>query len=87
MLVGNLPEQSALRRSVLGATWTTTDELLASVYDAVQSGNWQRQQNKHAPRPKRFPRPGPDPGRKTYGSAMSVDEMRVVLDNWGSTAN
>lgn len=87
MLVEHLPPGSAVHRAQLGVSWTTTDELLAMVFDALQIANWQRPGRKNLPRPKPYPRPGRDRGPKTYGTALSVEEMRVVLDNWGSPEN
>ena len=39
------------------AAWTTEAHLAASVFDAVQIGNWQRAGDSKAKRPDPFPRP------------------------------
>ena len=62
MLARNLPLGSRVA-SVLDdrASWTNTDYLLASIYDAVRDTAWvtaQVQNPKHIPHPKPLPRPG-----------------------------
>ena len=69
-----------------GGDGTLTNELLAGVLQAVQSGNWQRGGGK-GPRPKRLRLNGEqDPDQKQIGTALSIEEMRQVLDNWSEGA-
>lgn len=46
-----------------------TDQLLAALVDLLQVGNWQRAGRKHAPKPKRLPRPWEKSKGKQLGSA------------------
>ncbi len=48
---------TATSRAVHGEHWSITDQLLAAIVDILQFGNWQRAGKKHAPKPKRLPRP------------------------------
>ena len=71
---------SAVARLVRGpaAGWTHTEELLARILDALQDANWQRQEQKFAPRPKPTPRPGEKPeGVQHFGSdgGVSINEF------------
>ncbi|MST50569.1 hypothetical protein [Mobiluncus porci] len=63
------PEQSALRRAMLGedAVWTFEAQLLAALIDEIRVGNWQRQGKRNAPKPKPIPRPGVRQESTTYG--------------------
>jgi hypothetical protein len=57
VLVAQLPPDSALGRAQSGG-WTTSEHLLALAVDVLQSANWQRQGDNHAPRPQPISRPG-----------------------------
>lgn len=59
---------SASSRAIHGEHWGTTDQLLAVVIDLLNVGNWQRQGNKNAPKPKRFPRPWERTRSRRFGS-------------------
>lgn len=48
---------TATSRAIHGEYWSTTDQLLASVVDLLQVGNWQRAGKKNSPKPKRLKRP------------------------------
>ena len=48
--------------------WPIVAQLLAEVIDHLASANWQRGGNKHAPRPKRFPRPWEKAKNRKLGS-------------------
>jgi hypothetical protein len=59
--------------------WATTDQLLAYIYDALQTGNWQRAGKKSAPKPKPFPRPWQKPaGQKLGSKPIPISEF----DDW-----
>ena len=62
------------------------NELLAVIAHSIQVGNWQRGNGK-GPRPKRIRLNGEtDPEQKRIGTALSMDDMRQVLDNWSEGA-
>ncbi len=82
MLIENLPDDSATGRALSGATgaeWTTTDHLLAGIYDTLRVANWQRGGGKGR-RPKPIPRPGDNEPQVITGGSYSVDELRAILD-------
>lgn len=83
-LVGHLPADSATARELRGGDGTTTNELLALVVHSLQAANWQRGGGK-GPKPKRVRLNGePDADVERIGSAaMSIDDMRALLDDWG----
>lgn len=59
--------------------WIQTDVLLAELVDLIASGNWQRGGNKHAPKPKRFPRPW----EKANAQKLGADPIPISeFDNW-----
>lgn len=69
--------------------WGLQEQLLASLVDAVNVGNWQRGGNAKAPRPQRIPRPGVAPEEPDNGSVRSdvigtdvrpVEEIRSIFD-------
>jgi hypothetical protein len=79
----SLPPEAALWRS-LGSPrqWGWAEHMLAGAVHATQSGNWQRGGGK-GPRPKPLKAPGIDQANeRTFGTALSIDEMRHVLDTW-----
>lgn len=57
--VKGLPQESRVAREMHGevASWSTTDRILADVFDVLAVANWQRGGNKNAPRPQAYPRP------------------------------
>ncbi len=59
---------TATARSMHGPYWAVTDQLLATVIDLLQVGNWQRAGKKSAPRPKRLQRPWEKPAERKFGS-------------------
>lgn len=90
VLVSQLPDDSAYRRSVLGhaeASWGVAEHLLASVVDSLQIANWQRskdgQRGSRAPKP--MPRPTDPPklssvvGRRSTRSRSEVIAMLASL--------
>ncbi|WP_156175102.1 MULTISPECIES: hypothetical protein [unclassified Leucobacter] len=48
--------------------WTVTEQLLATAIDALNTGNWQRGQNRNSPKPKRIPRPWEQSQNQRLGS-------------------
>lgn len=48
---------SALAKALHGTIWSIEAQLLATIADSTAVGNWQRAGRKHAPKPKRIPRP------------------------------
>ena len=85
MIVNQSPRDSALRRAQAGGEghlWSVTDYLLALIADLLQSGNWQRAGDKHAPRPKPIPRPGEKPDGEHMGSdPIPLGEFDAWWDN------
>ena len=57
--------------------WSPEGQLLAELVDLAAAGNWQRGGNKHAPRPKRFPRPW----EKTKAQKLGSDPIPVSKFN------
>lgn len=54
-----LPPASAYWRAAHGAgDWTPSDYIAADTFDVLAAANWQRVGDKHAKRPKAYPRPG-----------------------------
>lgn len=86
VIVRNLPQSSALHRSVNGveeSTWTLTDYLLADIHDTVAWLAWTKTKDaeKGRNRPKPRPRPGVvDEAKKQIGSgSLPIDEMKAWL--------
>lgn len=78
MIVNQSPATSALYRAVNpdDHAWGLTEQLLAAIFDVTQMGNWQRQGDNRAPRPKPLARPGVEPAEKKIGSSpLPMDEM------------
>jgi hypothetical protein len=48
--------------------WSVSDQLLASIFDLLQIGNWQRAGKKSAPKPKRLQRPWEKTRTRKLGS-------------------
>jgi hypothetical protein len=73
---------SALATEIHGHRWSITDQLLADLVDLVAMGNWQRQQKKHAPKPKPIERPW----RKPKVTKLGKDPIPVSQFNdwWDS---
>lgn len=69
-------ENSALVRAANldNAGWSLGNHLLAGVYDALNTANWQRGASKDQPRPKRLPRPGVE---DEDAARASVTEQRA----------
>lgn len=88
VLVAALPREAATVLAVHGPIPTIGDQLLVAIEYRLAAGNWQRQGGK-GPKPKPIKLPGfsmePEP-TKTYGTAVPIEEMRDVLDNWGRGA-
>lgn len=59
---------TATSRAIHGEHWKVTDQLLASVIDLLQVGNWQRAGKKSAPKPRPIPRPWEKPKARKLGS-------------------
>lgn len=59
---------SALATELHGPAWTIEAQLLAEAVDALNMANWQRAGRRHAPRPKRLPRPWEKPKTTTLGA-------------------
>lgn len=59
MWLRHLPADSATARAMHpDLEWGLPEQLLAGIFDALQTGNWQRAGNEHAPKPKPLSRPG-----------------------------
>jgi hypothetical protein len=85
VLIEHLPATSSLRLSTVGpqASWDTSDYLLALIADLLAAGNWQRSGKGQKPRP--LPRPGKNTDRRFGSGAVSIAEMRRILDDWHET--
>lgn len=79
--IGHLPPGAALWR-VLDSPrqWGWVEHLLAAIEARSSQGNWQRGGGK-GQRPKPMKPPG-KANQQQFGTAVSVDEMRAVLDAW-----
>lgn len=84
VIIRQAPPESAYVRSVRGedSQWQLTQQLLASIKDSVEMGNWQRAnagRKAPTPRPKPIPRPGirNDKGRVGSGAIPIKD-----FDKW-----
>lgn len=79
----NLPPKGALDRALQGdaAPWGLTEQLLASVADAVRVANWQRAnagKKRPSPRPQPIVRPGVEDTRKVYrGAVLPLAEVKA----------
>lgn len=56
--------------------WSTSDYLLAAIFDSSEMGNWQRGGGK-GQKPQPLPRPGSK--HKTYGKAIPIEQGRELL--------
>ncbi|WP_224284902.1 hypothetical protein, partial [Streptomyces sp. LS1784] len=78
-LVRGLPPTSRLHAALAGRPgWTQADYLLADIWDVLAGANWQRGGDKHASRPKPYPRPGArssrrDPAERAAALAAARD--------------
>jgi hypothetical protein len=73
-LVRGLPPTSRLAAALTGrAAWSQAEYLLADIWDVLASANWQRGGDRHAPRPKSYPRPGArrDPAERAAALAAA----------------
>lgn len=83
VLIWGLPPDSATRQAINKGKplWTTTDFILADLYDAVEANTWVVA-NKDVPRhsqskpPKPYPRPGMDEPKKATISAAALLAFR-----------
>ncbi|MGW6920850.1 hypothetical protein ACWGA9_06135 [Streptomyces sp. NPDC054950] len=83
VLIWGLPPDSATRQAINDGKplWTTTDYVLADVYDACQMTAW-AVANKDVPRhdqskpPKPYPRPGMDGPKKAKITAAALLAFR-----------
>lgn len=82
--LAHLPPEAALWRALDSPRqWGYPELLLAAIEHRLSSGNWQRGNGK-GKRPKPIPAPGTNTANtRRVGTAMPVDEMRRVLDEWG----
>ncbi len=70
--IRGLPPTSRLRAALAGhPAWSQAEYLLADIFDALASANWQRAGDRTAKRPRRYPRPNPkaDPRREAAAAA------------------
>lgn len=85
VLLRQLPLTSRTHRAVGGdvLAWGTSEHLLATIVDLLAGANWQRSGGK-GERPRAIPRPGMNDKKdaRRMGSAMPIDDARVVLDAW-----
>ncbi|MEU1284904.1 hypothetical protein [Kitasatospora sp. NPDC005856] len=66
-LVRGLPPTSRLHAALSGTgrpAWSQAEYLLADIWDVLASANWQRGGDRHATRPKLYPRPGTASARR-----------------------
>lgn len=61
--------------------WTQTEHLLAGIFDVLRVANWQRS-GRRANRPQAVPRPGDNTPERLGDGAVSIDDMREILDHW-----
>lgn len=67
------------------AEWGPAEYLLASILDALRSGNWQRGGGKGS-KPKRTPRPGEkDKGEKIGSGAIPIKDFDAWWDQAAET--
>lgn len=67
--------------------WTVSEHLLAIIGDRLALLVWQNTKDGHAGRnqPKPIPRPGvTDPDEQRFGTAVPLEEMRTILDDWNA---
>lgn len=82
VFVRNLPKESATVRAVMGENhqWDLTNQLLAAIFDKLNTANWQRGSGKEHERPEPLPRPGVEPtGKAIGGEAVSMEVMAERL--------
>jgi hypothetical protein len=85
-LLHHLPPESATARLQRGGEGTVTNELLAVIASNIAAGNWQRSGGKgQRPRPIRLNGEA-DPDRARMGTAVPIEEMRSLLDDWAHGA-
>lgn len=84
-LVRHLPPESALWRAMDSPRqWGWSEHMAAASLLALNAANWQRGGGKGA-KPKPVRPPGSDRGAsRRIGTAMPMDEMRALLDEWGA---
>ena len=77
------PRSSAIYREVNGddTEWGLKEHLLATAVDVLNMANWQRQQDKHAPKPKPINRPGLSRDGKVGSGAIPMSEFKTWWDN------
>ncbi|MFF2612694.1 hypothetical protein [Kitasatospora sp. NPDC058046] len=79
-LVRGLPPTSRLHAALSdrpGTPWTQAEYLLADIWDVLANANWQRGADKHATRPKPYPRPGAASTRRDPAErAAALDAAR-----------
>lgn len=75
---------SALARELHGQVWSIEGQIMANVYDVLALANWQRAGKKHAPKPKRLPRPWEKAKATVLGS--SPIPISKFNDWWDSKA-
>lgn len=86
VLVRHLPPESATARASRGSEATVTNELLAHVANLLAAANWQRGGGK-GPKPKPIRLTGePPPDEERMGTAVPIEDMRRLLDNWSHGA-
>ncbi|MFJ9443251.1 hypothetical protein ACIRRH_15475 [Kitasatospora sp. NPDC101235] len=79
-LVRGLPPTSRLAAALTGRpAWSRGEYLLADIWDVLASANWQRGGDRHAPRPKPYPRPGArrDPAERAAALAAARERSRA----------
>lgn len=57
-IIRNLPTTSAFGRAVDPEQWRAEHHILANIFDALASANWQRGGDDGVKRPAPYPRPG-----------------------------
>lgn len=85
VVVGNLPQDSATTRAVLGEDyhWNHVAQLLASAVDELRLSNWYQTEDaqKRRNRPQPIPRPGVDKKTVKRRAASSIEDMAERLQN------
>lgn len=85
-IVRGAPRESAIGQSLggPGSAWSNLEHLVALSLDALNIANWQRQGNKHAPRP----RPVSRPGAVEDGQRLGSDPIPIgQFEDWWNSAN
>jgi hypothetical protein len=70
--VKGLPDTCRVARSIAGdvAGWSSTERILADIFDVLAIANWQRMGDKNRSRPQPYPRPQDKRVRDAIGRGL-----------------